>query len=58
MDIGVRLRPPNPRAFCESEEKKVGASGESRSKCAKIIKIYGKMGTFGDNFVTKYGVFG
>ena len=32
MDIGVRLRLPNPGAFNESEEKKVGASGESRSK--------------------------
>ncbi len=32
MDIGVRLRLPNPGAFGESEEKKVEASGESKSK--------------------------
>ncbi len=30
MDIGVRLRLPNPGAFGEREEKKVGALGESR----------------------------
>ncbi len=40
MDIGVRLRLSNPGAFGESEEKTVGESCESRSKWAKIAKIF------------------
>ena len=37
MDIGVRLRPPNPGAFGESEEKKVvGASDESSHNKPKL----------------------
>ncbi len=32
IHVGVRLRLPNPGAYGESEEKKVGALGESRSK--------------------------
>ncbi len=51
MDIGIRLRLPSPGIRWERREKKVGASGESRQKWTKIIKIFLNFATFREKYL-------
>ena len=61
MDMGVRLRLPNPGAFGESEEKKIWGHrvrvGQSDPKLSKFSKILWPFGENGSKFDESFRIF-